>query len=275
MKKEFEEDMSFYSVMHIDECTWRIEDCFKCYMYLLEGEEQAVLIDSGIGMPGLKECVDELTQKPVTVITSHGHLDHVGGNCQFKNRYMMEEDHAVLKEHTDVDFRRDMIKGFLQEFGLQFGENELDEIAQAGKMVPYLPLKDRQIFDLGKRTLEIIATPGHTKGSICVLDKERKNLFSGDMVCDQGILLFLPHAASVSDFLHSIQWLKEQKNSFEKIWPGHHKYPLDLDYLEEYEECAKQILKNPQAGEDISTNLGKGKMWKKGRISITYRPENL
>lgn len=267
--------MSYYHVTQINECTWRIEDCFKCHIYLLEGEEQAVLIDSGIGMPGLRECVDELTEKPVMLINSHGHLDHVGGNCQFDRRYMMEEDHDVLIEHTNVDFRRDMIKGFNSEFGLPFQEKKLDEIAQAGGMVPYFPLKNGQIINLGKRTLEIIATPGHTKGSICVLDQERKTLFSGDTVCDQGILLFLPHSASVSDFMHSIQLLIERKSSFENIWPGHHKCPLDLDYLEEYEECAQQILKMPQAGEDIKTNLGEGKMWKNGRISIAYRPENL
>lgn len=269
------DNMSFYHVMQIDECTWRIEDCFKCHMYLLEGEEKAVLIDTGMGMPGLRECVEELTKKPVMVINTHGHLDHVGGNCQFESRYLMEEDQEVLKEHTNIEFRKEMIKGFLQEFALPLTENEIEELSHAGQMVPYLPLKNGQIIDLGKRALEMIATPGHTKGSICVFDQERRNLFSGDTACDQGILLFLPHSASVSDFLQSIQLLKKQKNSFDRIWPGHHKFPLDLDYLEEYEECAKQILEAPQAGENISTNLGSGKMWFHGRISIAYRTENL
>ncbi len=267
--------MNFYNVMQIDEHTWRIEDCFKCHMYLLEGDDKAALIDTGMGVPGLRECVDNLTKKPVIVINSHGHLDHVGGNCQFESRYMMEEDQYVLEEHTNVEFRKEMIRGFLQEFNLPFKENELNELACAGQMVPYFPLKNGQIISLGKRTLEIIATSGHTKGSICILDQERKNLFSGDTVCDQGILLFLPHSASVSNFLQSIQLLKERKNSLERIWPGHHKFPLDSDYLEEYEECAKQILEMPQAGENISTNLGNGKMWFNGRISIAYRPENL
>lgn len=267
--------MKFYNTVQISADTWLIEDCFKSYMYLLEGEREAVLIDSGMGMPGLSDCVKGLTQKPVMVINSHGHLDHVGGNCQLKTRYMMEEDYEVLQEHTDAEFRKRLIDGFAQEFHMQFTEKELKEIAQAGYKVPFCPLAQGQVFDLGKRTLEIIATPGHTRGSICILDRERRNLFSADMVCDQGILLFFSHSASVSDFLHSIQSLIERKNSFEKIWPGHHKYPLDQDYLEEYEECAKQILKMPQAGEDISTNLGKGKIWSKGRISITYRPENL
>lgn len=267
--------MEFYNTVQIDAHTWLIEDCFKSYMYLLEGEKEAALIDSGMGLPGLSERVGELTQKPVMIINSHGHLDHVGGNCQFEKRYMMAADHNALQEHTDVEFRERLIKGFAQEFGMQFQEEELKKIAQAGDRVPFFPLADGQIFDLGKRTLEIIATPGHTRGSICILDRERKNLFSADTVCDQGILLFFSHSASVSDYLRSVQRLKAKKKNFEKIWPGHHKYPLDLEYLEEYEECAKQILGMPQQGEDICSNLGEGKIRYQGRISIAYRIQNL
>lgn len=267
--------MEFYNTVQIDAHTWLIEDCFKGYMYLLEGEKEAVLIDSGMGLPGLREHTGRLTQKPVMVINSHGHLDHVGGNCQFDRRYMMAADYDTLQEHTNAEFREKLIRGFSQEFGMQFKEKELKEIAQAGHMASFLPLADGQIFDLGQRTLEIIAVPGHTKGSICILDRERKNLFSADTICDQGILLFFTHSASVSEYLYSIQLLKSKKKDYERIWPGHHKYPLDLDYLEEYEECAKQILKMPQQGEDICSNLGKGKIWYEGRISITYQIQNL
>ena len=267
--------MEFYHTFPIDTHTWLIEDCFKSYMYLLEGEREAVLIDTGMGLPGLKECVNSLTLKPVTVINSHGHLDHTGGNCQFENRYMMASDYDALKEHTDAQFREKLIKGFAQEFGMRFDEKELRRIAQAGYLVPFSPLSDGQILDLGSRMLEIIATPGHTKGSVCILDIERKNLFSADTVCDQGILLFFSHSASVSDYLSSVRSLKGKKKSYDKIWPGHHKYPLDPDYLEEYEECAEQILRTPQQGEDIYSNLGEGKIWYRGRISIAYRMENL
>lgn len=141
--------MEFYHTFPIDTHTWLIEDCFKSYMYLLEGEREAVLIDTGMGLPGLKECVSSLTLKPVTVINSHGHLDHTGGNCQFENRYMMASDYDALKEHTDAQFREKLIKGFAQEFGMRFDEKELRRIAQAGYLVPFSPLADRQILDLG------------------------------------------------------------------------------------------------------------------------------
>ena len=76
--------MRDYKIIPIDGQTWQIEDCFHDLMYLLEGEESAILIDAGIGIPGLKEVVQTLTHKPVDVIFSHGHLDHIGGIRDFE-----------------------------------------------------------------------------------------------------------------------------------------------------------------------------------------------
>lgn len=267
--------MEFYSTVQIDAHTWMIKDCFQSYMYLLEGDTQAVLIDSGIGLPGLREYVGRLTQKPVIVINTHGHLDHVGGNCQFEKYYMMQTDHEILQEHTDPVFRKHLMEGFAQECQLPFKKEELEELAKLGDMPFFFQIMDGQVFDLGSRTLEVIATPGHTIGSVCILDRERRNLFSADTVCDQGILLFFTHSASVREYLKSIRSLQERRTRFERIWPGHHSLPLGLDYLEMYEECAEQILTRPERGEDICSNLGEGKLWRMGRVSITYQLQNL
>lgn len=262
--------MKNYNAFLIDRHTWRIEDCFRDYMYLVEGTEKAVLIDTGMGLPGLDEFVRGLTDRPVTVINTHGHLDHVGGNCQFSERYMMAEDEEILREHTDYDFRRKLMKGFAQEFDMRLAEGTLEKWALAGRFVPYRPLTDGQIFDLGDRRLQVIAAPGHTIGSVCILDCGKKMLFCADTVCDIGILLFFSHSAPVEAFRDSILRLKEYAKKFEVMWPGHHKCPLDLHYLDEYAECAEQILVSPERGEPVRSNLGEGKIVCNGRISITY-----
>lgn len=267
--------MNYYSVFEIDPHTWRIEDCFRSYMYLLEGTERAVLLDTGIGLPGLKACVGELTKKPVIVMNSHGHLDHVGGNCQFETCHMMEADREVLREHTQRAFRKKMMTGFSEEFGFALEESELDEMAKAGWEVPFRPLADGQIFELGGRSLEVIATPGHTKGSVCLLDREQRNLFSADTVCDQGVLLFFPHSASVEEYLGSIKALKRRGEEYDRIWPGHHACPLEQGFLKAYEDCAVKILESPGQGELICSNLGDGRIQRLGRISITYRTDRL
>lgn len=267
--------MNYYSVFGIDPHTWRIEDCFRSYMYLLEGADRAALLDTGIGLPGLEACIRKITGKPVIVINSHGHLDHVGGNCQFKTCYMMEADREVLREHTQRTFREKMMAGFAEEFGFALEESRLDEMAKAGWEVSFRPLADGQIFELGGRSLEIIASPGHTGGSVCLLDRERRNLFSADTVCDQGVLLFFPHSAPVEDYLRSIKTLERRHEEYDRIWPGHHTCPLEQSFLKAYEDCAVKILEHPEEGEAICSNLGEGRIQNLGRISIAYRMDHL
>lgn len=263
--------MTFYKVFQVDENTWRIEDCFRSYMYLIEGAERALLFDTGMGLPGLAQCIKQLTDKPVVVVNSHGHLDHIGGNCQFDECFMNPNDREAWEEHTEISFRKRLLNSFAEEFCMRLSEKELCEMAEAGGRVPFLPIKGGQVINLGKRRLEIIDTPGHTRGSICLLDKDRRMLFSADNVCDQGVLLFFSHSASVAEFADSIRLLKARSREYDEIWPGHHKCPLDLDYLEEYEACALRILKNPDAGKEITSNLGTGKILFYKRISITYK----
>lgn len=262
--------MKYYNVYQIDYRTWRIEDCFRSYMYLIQGSRQAVLFDTGIGMPGLAECVRQLTDKTVWVINSHGHLDHVGGNPQFSQCFLHPKDEDVLEEHTRADFRKPLIESFIQEFQMEINQDEADKIAQAGRKTEYLPVRGGQVFDLGERWLELLETPGHTRGSLCMLDKESRLLFSADTVCERGVLLFFPYSATVAEFYNSILHLKERSSEYEQIWPGHHKCPLNRDYLDKYLVCAEKILSCPEAGERICSNLGEGRIQYYQDISITY-----
>ena len=58
------------------------------FAYLAEGEEKAVLIDTGCGLGDLRSYVKSLTDKPITVLLTHGHLDHAPGAVQFEKVYM-------------------------------------------------------------------------------------------------------------------------------------------------------------------------------------------
>ena len=93
-----------YKVVQMDEHTWRIEefdDTSSVYMYLLEGSERAMLLDSGLGMIPLDEITAELTSLPVDVLATHAHLDHIGGNSFFEKVYINELDREVFSLHCD------------------------------------------------------------------------------------------------------------------------------------------------------------------------------
>lgn len=67
--------MENYRIRKIDAHTWQLEDPFRTYLYLIEGTKRAVLIDAGNGFSGLKEMIASLTDKPVSVVLTHGHFE--------------------------------------------------------------------------------------------------------------------------------------------------------------------------------------------------------
>ena len=137
--------------------TWRIEfgghGCF-----LITGTKNAMLIDTGMNRNNLREFVESITDLPIIVVNTHGHFDHTGGNGWFDKVYMSEYASGEAKkafphiEHPE-DFPFDY------------------EI---------VVIEEGHIFDIGGRRIEAIASPAHSPGSFCYLDKDRRLLFTGD-----------------------------------------------------------------------------------------------
>jgi glyoxylase-like metal-dependent hydrolase (beta-lactamase superfamily II) len=158
--------------------------------YLIAGEKQAMLFDTGMGISDVKKVVDELTKLPVIVLNSHTHNDHVGGNWQFSTVYGM-----------DTDFTRANAKGSREdaqselEPGSICGELPKGFDAKAYATKPWRIsrfLRDGDKIDLGGRTLEILSTPGHTPDAICLLDRANGLLFTGDTYYPAPIWLYRP-----------------------------------------------------------------------------------
>jgi glyoxylase-like metal-dependent hydrolase (beta-lactamase superfamily II) len=169
--------------------------------YLIVGHKQALLFDTGMGIADIRKVVSQLTSRPVVVLNSHTHDDHVGGNWQFNFVYGM-----------DTDFTRTNAKGSRADAQAEIAPSEL-----CGALPRNFDPKSYQTkpwhisffvhdgfkINLGGRTMEIIATPGHTPDSISLLDRENGLLFTGDTYYPAAIWLFRPetdldaYAASV------------------------------------------------------------------------------
>ena len=122
----------------------------KQYLYLLEGDHGALLIDTGWGCGDLRRYVGGLTDKPVVVVNTHGHLDHAGGNGQWPEVHM----------HADAAMDADRIPPMP-------GRREMPYPDYSKAFV-----EDGSVFDLGGRYVEVIAIPAHARGSIALLDRE-------------------------------------------------------------------------------------------------------
>lgn len=267
-----------YAVTPLSADTWRIDEAMggaHTYAYLLEGAERALLIDTCQGLGNLRAAVEQLTKKPVLVANTHGHLDHIGGNAAFAAAYLTEADLPVAQEHGAPAYRRGMFLRFARELGVLLGEGQLDALAHRCEGARYLPMAQGDVFELGGRTLRVLATPGHTPGSVCFLEEGRGALYTGDTACARGVLLCLPHSCGVATFRQSIRSLRALADRFTTIHPGHHEAPLGPEVLEKYDACATGILEGrvqgiPGESAGEACLLGP---WED--ISIAYRADHI
>ena len=172
--------------------------------YLILGEKQALLFDTGMGISDIRKVTGELTHLPIIVLNSHTHDDHVGGNWQFETVFGM-----------DTDFTRTNAKGSRQDAQDELGPGMIcGELPQGFDSKAYATrpwkisrfLHDHDKVDLGGRTLEIISTPGHTPDAISLLDRAHGLLFTGDTYYPAPIWLFRPET-NLDDYVASVKHL--------------------------------------------------------------------
>ena len=220
---------SYYEYGNINQNTWWIADRWENCCYLAEGEERALLIDAGIGMPGLKECIDRITKLPVTVVLTHGHLDHIGGCGNWKDIRLHVKDGNVAKIHAGGEYRA-CIPGLMREIGIRISQEAVNECINMKQPSEIADLKEEPII-LGRRRFDVIHTPGHTKGSVCLLDRENNLLFSGDTVCGRRVMLSFEESETGDVFKESIKRLTEVTNADTEIYCGHSRRPLKKEVL--------------------------------------------
>jgi len=158
--------------------------------YLILGDKRAALFDTGMGISDLKKVTARLTSLPIVVLNSHTHNDHVGDNWQFETIYEM-----------DTDFTRQNARGSREAAQAEIAPGEICGALPNGfdpktyatrswKITSYIHDGDR--IDLGGRSLEVIATPGHTPDAISLLDRADGLLFTGDTYYPATIWLYRP-----------------------------------------------------------------------------------
>ena len=204
-----------YQVIQIDSHTWRIEEPGVRF-FLLEGTERALLIDSGMQVRNAREIAEGLTSLPLSLLLTHGDRDHVGSNEEFPVFYMHP---AEASNYYNTQ----------------------------GKTGEFLPVWDGEVLDLGDRPLEIIALPGHTPGSIAVLDRKARVLIGGDPVQDGQIFMFGVQR-QMHAYIHSLARLEGYRDAFDWVYPSHGSFPVSPDLIPALREGAEKVLRGEVQG---------------------------
>ena len=156
------------------------------YSYLIVGEQRAVLFDAGTGMRDIVPVVRSLTNRPVTVIASHLHFDHVGALGRFDKTAVIDEPSLRTRARDSrLTLKRYEFLGFADR--LRMPTFPVDEWWVPGSTI-----------DLGGRRVHVLATPGHTSTSVSLYDEDRHQLFAGDFIYPGELYAFLPDASRSS-----------------------------------------------------------------------------
>jgi hydroxyacylglutathione hydrolase len=203
------------------------------HSYVVKGDRMNLLIDSGIdsNFSFLQKSLLKIGLKVRDidiVVNTHEHFDHIGANRYF-------QENAIIAAHRFAANKM----AVNDKYVTLYHSGDANELS----LYVHLWLESKSRFDLGNYTLDIIHTPGHTSGSICIYEPLKKFLFTGDMVFAGGVLSYIAESGSVGDYINSIMSLNTRR--IEQIYPGHGKISENPDNdMKTAIENARNFLKN-------------------------------
>ena len=193
--------------------------------FLLLGDREALLIDSGMEVHNAKELAEEITDLPIRLFNTHTDRDHIGSNSEF--------DEVMLNLSELVNYN----------------------IPHPSQKI--VPVYDGDIIDIGGRKLLAITLPGHTPGSTGLLDKDSGMFFCGDSIQDGRIFMF-GAMRDLSAYIHSLRRLERYKDEIKEIYSNHGSIPLDYSIVDKLIDGALSIEKGelvPKEAEIFGQNV--------------------
>lgn len=227
--------MQNYITKKIREGFYSIEQGFV-RSFLVEGDKEALLIDTGIGDGDLKKYVEEITRLPITVIFTHADRDHVGNAGQFERRFM----------HPS-------------EFDYYESKHE--------KALHMEPVWEGDIIDIGTYSFEVILLPGHTPGSIALLEKDKRFLIGGDSIQTGSIFMF-GKGRNFNAYRASMNKLQGRLNEFDTVYSSHHLLTVEANTVNLLYEAAGKVMENKVTGRNEERFDGNVKCYETDGVSF-------
>lgn len=211
-------------------------------LYLVEGEKRAALVDSGMGVAqNLRQLVESLTDKPVDCILTHGHPDHAGAAPLFDQVYMNDGDVPLLPVSLSPERRLGDVEHSTNN------DQEVMAFCRANfvdcSKFAFENFENGAMFDLGGVTLEAVHVPGHTAGSMALLNRKENYVLLGDAVNPRTALVASFGDGSVlRRYRDGIQYLCANINENTRVYTGHSVTPLDHAILYDMARAAQEVM---------------------------------
>lgn len=178
----------------------------RCFLFT--GDDFALLIDTGFG-GDLLPVLREVTDLPIKVLHTHCDRDHIGASEAFTELYMHPAEFACCKKKNGID-------------------------------LPLSPVWEGDAIEVGPYCLEVILIPGHTPGSIALLDRKHRFLISGDSV-QNGTVYMFGEGRDLHAYEASLAKLQEMADAFNIIYPSHGDLTVGTETIGKLLRLAKEI----------------------------------
>ncbi len=197
----------------------------ETHCYLLEGNDRALLIDTGLGICDISEEVKTLTDKPVTAVATHIHWDHIGGHRYYSDFYAHEAELNWLAGEFPLNMQT--IRGMVVD------RCELPQGYDVGTYeffqgTPTRVLHDGDVIDLGGREITALHTPGHSPGHMCFWEAATGYLFTGDLVYKDTLFAYYP-STDPQAYLKSLERIAALP--VRRVFPAHHTLDIQPEIL--------------------------------------------
>ncbi len=209
--------------------------------YLVLGTDRGILIDAGTGIGDIKAVTKKLTALPVTSVLTHEHYDHVAGAYRFDEIAAFDNEDALklLKAGRDnASLQGYVTKEYLWK---PLPDNFDSKTWTIPPIIPTKLLDEGDVIDLGGRKLEVIYTPGHSPGSMCLLDSKHRLLFTGDHFFP-GPLYAHPEDVNIEDYIASNKKLSKRVGEFDYVCAGHNDPWVRSDVIPRVSEAFETIF---------------------------------
>lgn len=207
--------------------------------FLVVGSELAFLLDSGMGFADIRAVAESLTDRPIVLINSHGHLDHIGDNWRFEQIWA----HADDQDRIQLGVPNDQMTGFLSDDA--FSRTPPPTLNRETFYIPGTTveriLDDGGQIDIGDRTFTVLHTPGHTPGSISLFEESTGVLVAGDLIYEGPLFGHHPGGSALA-YRNSLDRLQQMVTEISVVYPSHNQYPLLPDSITETWQAIEEIF---------------------------------
>ena len=226
---------SVYSSIEVAKDFYTIEEG-GVRMFLIIGEKEALLVDTGFGTGDLISYIRTMTEKPIRLVMTHTDGDHIGKNGEFEKAMM---------HPAEFDYYR----------------------AKGGKNAE--AIWEGDLIDLGNYRFRVILIPGHTPGSIALLEENTGLLISGDSIGRMPIYMFNA-GRNIDAYIESMKKLDGIKG-FTKILTSHGELLQERSIIHELIEAAEAIRKGEVSGEKPERDLP-CLLYRYKKVAFLYNP---